>query len=127
MSEVRDFDAEFGLDEKEGLAFKMGGQEFRTKPVAPLKAFRADFGGGMDSAISFISLTLVAEDRERFQALVEDPDSLLSPFQVAEVAKWLIEETMGRPTVPPASSENGSGATDDSSKDASSSPVATGG
>lgn len=99
MSKTRNFDEEFSLD-GEGLTFTLGGQEFRTKTVAPPAAFM-DRMDGLDGVIGFLSQVIVPEDRDRFLELVKNPDAMMSIYQLDSLAAWVIEETSGRPTKSP--------------------------
>lgn len=93
----RDFDAEYLT--KPGVSFVMGGQTFSTKNVIHPAVFRkTESLTGLDTAIAIIAGSLVPEDRERFEAMVEDEDSPISAFQLDGVAEWIIEEFSGRPT-----------------------------
>lgn len=128
MAEVRDFDAEYDFASKEGVTFKLGGREFRTKPVAspgPL----LNPGSGLDAAMKIFQAVLVPEDLDAFNELVNDPNPnvLISASQIDNIAAWLVEVTSGRPTESPASSGNGGGSDSSGSKVSSLSPVKTGG
>jgi len=66
--------------------------------------------------------------REAVEKVRQDtePGPIVSAAQVDEVAKWLMEETIGRPTRSPSSSSNGDGRTSDGSKASSRRPAKAG-
>lgn len=123
----RNFDDEYQIAAKEGHSFTLGGQTFHTKAIAPVAAFR-DKETGLDAAIMFLKRLLVPDDREAFEALLANEDAPISPFQIDQIASWLIEETSGRPTDSPGSSGTGGEpeATSTSLKAVSSTPEETG-
>lgn len=123
--EIKDFDAEYDYGKQKGHTFKLGGQVFHTKSVAPPAAWLQE-ETGLDAAINFLRILLVPEDREVFLAMLKDIDANITPYQIDQVASWLIGETSGRPTESPASSGNGAGRTSSGSKAPSSVPVETG-
>lgn len=63
---------------------------------------------------------------ERAQTPDEPTGVLVSGVQVDEVAKWLMEETIGRPTKPSSPSSSGDGATSNGSKATSRAPAKAG-
>lgn len=121
----RNFDEEYQITEKEGHSFTLAGQVFRTKAIAPVAAFR-DKETGLDAAIMFLKRVLVPEDREKFDALMADEDAPISPYQVDQIATWIIEETSGRPTESPDTSGTGDGTTSTPLKAVSSTQEETG-
>lgn len=98
MTEVRDFDEEYADEfEGEGPSFKLGGQTFRTKKSPPPKAYKFETGG-YGAAEHFLLYVIHADDRERFEQMVNDPEARISGRQVDQVAKWLIGVAADRPT-----------------------------
>lgn len=95
--EVLDFDEEYEDVEKVGMTFKLGGQVWHTKAIAPVAAFR-DKTEGLDAAVNFLALTLVAGEQEAFLEMIDDPESGISAYQLDQVAAKVIERTSGRPT-----------------------------
>lgn len=120
-----DFDEEFDLANKEGVSFVLGGHTFTTKGSLHPKAF-LNKDRGLEFAIGLIRVALIPEDREVFDAMIEDPDILLSAKQVDSVGSWLVEVYSDRPTESPAKSGAGRGTRSGSSKVAALSKAKTG-
>ena len=62
---------------------------------------------------TFFNAAIVAEDRDRFNALLSDPDRFIDINLLLEIANWLGEQFTARPTGAPSaltSSETDSGA-----------------
>lgn len=118
MSEVRDFDEEYGFADKEGVSFKLGGHVFTTKPVLhPYILLKRDGNeGGLETAIRIIRSSLTSEDEQIFSQLIDDPEVLISANQVDQIAAWIMEEISGRPTKQPRSSGAGEKQTGRTSK-----------
>lgn len=108
MSEPRNFDEEANLAEKKeknSRTFILGGQEFHTKGYSPAATFvkGVDEASGAGVLFEFIASLLVKEDRERFLALVQDPDAEVDIEQVTEISNWLVEiNSANRPTNAPS-------------------------
>lgn len=113
MPEVHDFDEEFELLARPRIAFKLCGQEFET-PGFIHPAVLLNRAEGTEGTVQFFLRILAPESRERFQALIDDPDTLIDIAQLDYIGGWLIREVSGMrpteppPTEPPASSGNGS-------------------
>lgn len=128
MAEVRNFDEEFAdYKDREGPTFVLGGQEFHAKGVVSVSAFMdKDNESNINASVRFLRLALLPEDREKFDELVEDPDVLISMYQIDEVVNWIIAQVSGRPTEARAPSGGGGARTARTLKAASNSPAATG-
>jgi hypothetical protein len=74
----------------------------------------------MERVIDRIIRYLVAEDVERFKAVVNDPGRKISALQLREMRDWLQEVTNNRPTEQPSPSDAGRGNTAPSLRVASS-------
>lgn len=125
MSDVKDFDAEFKMEEKRGVSFILRGREFHTKKLLSVKDWKAEKGNGLDYSIALIKLSLVAEDRDAFQAIIDDEDGP-GPFQIDQIATFIWEKLSGRPTVSPEPSGPGPVATNSGSTENSASPATIG-
>jgi hypothetical protein len=55
----------------------------------------------------FFETVLVEESLERFNALAEDPDRIVSVETLSEITSWLVEEYSARPTQRPEDSPSG--------------------
>lgn len=72
--------------------------------------------------VEFLRLALVPEDRDRFSALLDNPDRLVEATTLWDLLSHLTDVMMGRPISPSPGSPNGAGATGPTSPDGSSSP-----
>lgn len=122
----RNFDEEFGLQEKKPVQFVLGGQTFTVRPVLHPAILMQDLDG-LEGLLRFIRGCLDAPSREAFQALIDDPDVLVSVDQISAVSSFIVEELSdGRPTASPASSGDGRGNKKGTSKVAALSQAKTG-
>lgn len=115
----------------EPLTFDVNDDRYTCVPEAPpgtlldlLNASRVDnssFGGMLVSSarmITFLEQVIVPADRERFAALLHDPDFVgeKAVKALADIFEWLFEEYTGLPKAGPpdsagSSSSNGNGST----------------
>lgn len=97
------------------LSFKLYGEEFHCRPAIQgntllqiVAEADADDGAKVASTIStFFQKTLMPESYERFQALLDDPDKIVTVETLGEITAWLMEEYTDRPTKEPERSSNG--------------------
>ncbi len=97
------------------LSFKLHGEEFTCRPTIQGKTLLdivANSGSesGADVAktiTNFFEVTLLPESFERFNALLEDPDKIVSVDTLGEITAWLVEEYSSRPTQQPEPSSSG--------------------
>lgn len=78
---------------------------------------------GRDGVLRFMEAVLVAEDRERWHALMRDTDRRVDLALVGEVMMWLVVELSDRPTGGQPSSPDGLSRTEGSSEESSPSPA----
>lgn len=99
----------------EPLSFKLYEEDFECYPALQGKVLldfiamsSEDSGAEMaDTIISFFGKALKPESYERFTALVEDPERVVSIETLGEITAWLVGEYSDRPTEQPESSASG--------------------
>ena len=100
---------------KAPLSFKLHGEEFhcRTslqgKTLLDIVASSSDTTGtGVANTINqFFEKCLVPESYVRFNALLENPDKIVTVETLGEITAWLVEEYSSRPTQQPEHSASG--------------------
>jgi hypothetical protein len=71
-------------------------------------AEEGELGSGAAKVItSFFSTVLLDESYERFEALIQDPEKIVTVETLGEITAWLVEEYTGRPTQRPEPSLSG--------------------
>lgn len=109
MTRFKDFGSGSGNAEKEPLAFKLHGEDFSCRPAIQGKVLidLAKSGNSEDPSAAaetiekFFDVVLVDSDRERFQALLVDPDRIVSVETLSDIIAWLMEEYTNRPNQQP--------------------------
>jgi len=94
------------------LTFKLHGEEFECRPAVQGKVLldlvsnsNEDDGAAMAKTIDrFFEITLLPESLERFHALSEDPDRIVTVETLGEITGWLVEQYSGRPQPGPEDS-----------------------
>lgn len=97
------------------LSFKLHGEEFHCKPSLQGKALldmvaNAKNGDAEDvshTITHFFSKALVEESYQRFLALLDHPDKIVTIESLGEITSWLVEEYSGRPSSGPEQSLSG--------------------
>lgn len=101
---------------KTPLSFKLHGEEFHCRPVVQGKALlnivagTADDKDGLGVAKvinDFFKLCLIDESYTRFEALLSNPDKIVTVETLGEITAWLVEEYSSRPTQQPEPSSTG--------------------
>lgn len=106
MARFKDFGSPDADVEHEAISFKVYGEEFFCHPVIPgkillrfVKMSNSDDAGQTAQAIDeFFKHALVAESYERFEALTNDPERLVTVETLAAIIQWIVEEQSNRPT-----------------------------
>lgn len=109
MTRFKDFGSGSDLSEKEPIVFKLHGEEFTCKPAIQGKALinlakttaGDDAGAAADTIDRFFDYVLVEADKPRFQALLLDPDRIVTVETISDIIAWLIEEYTQRPNQQP--------------------------
>jgi hypothetical protein len=96
------------------LSFKLHGQEFECrsnlqgKVLLDIVANAGDDGAGAAKTITlFFDACLLPSSAERFNALLENPDTIVSVETLGDITAWLVEEYSSRPTQQPEPSLSG--------------------
>ena len=102
---------------KEPLSFKLYDQEFYCYPAIQGKVLldlvaqstdSDDTGVAAAKAITkFFNTVLKPESVGPFNALLEDPDKIVTVETLGDITAWLVEEYSGRPTQQPEPSQSG--------------------
>lgn len=109
MTRFKDFGAG-GEVVQEPLSFKLYGEDFNCRPALQGKvlldmAANAGSESGAGKVVNdFFSQALLPEDLERFNALINDPDKIVTVETLGEIVGWLVEEYSNRPTEEPSRS-----------------------
>ena len=96
----------------EPLVFKVHDEEFTAIPTIQGKVLMdlvsksqsEDSIEAMGVVSTFFDKVLVDESLERFNALLEDKDRIVTMETLGEIVSWLIEEYSGRPNQQPEES-----------------------
>ena len=106
-----------GLINTSPLSFKIHDEEFHCRPSIQGKTLLdivASSGGSDDSGVNaaktintFFEVTLVEESYKRFEALLTNPDKIVSVETLGEITAWLVEEYSSRPMQQPEPSLSG--------------------
>ncbi len=99
----------------EPLKFKLHDEEFECYPALQGKVLLEmvarstsnDTSDMADSVMGFFEKTLKPESYERFQALTQDPNRVVTVETLGEITSWLVGEYSDRPTQQPEDSSNG--------------------
>lgn len=109
MAKFKDFGTP-NTDNLEPISFKLYGEEFHCRPQIPGKvmidiaAKTADEENAAANASminDFFSAVLMGDSADRFNALAEDPDRVVTIDQIMEIVSWLMEQYADRPTTRP--------------------------
>lgn len=101
--------------EEEPLSFSLFGETFTCRPSLQGKflldlvseSSSDDPAAGAAVMQRFFDTVLVDDSRERFNALAEDPDRIVSVETLSEITAWLVEQYSARPTQQPEISPSG--------------------
>jgi hypothetical protein len=99
---------------KTPLSFKLHGEEFSCRPnlqgktLLDIIANASDDGAGAAKSITeFFNVALLPESAERFNALLIDPEKIVTVDALGDITAWLVEEYSSRPTQRPEHSSSG--------------------
>lgn len=115
MARFKDFGSPDAGVEHEAISFKVYGEEFFCRPVIPgkillrfVKMSNSDDAGQTAQAIDeFFKHALLPESYDRFEALTNDPERLITVDTLAQIIQWIVEEQSDRPTQGPEPSQSG--------------------
>ena len=105
----KDFGSGTGQEAREPLSFKLHGEDFNCIPEVQGKTMLnlisdASSNDPAKSAAlinTFFKKVLVGESFERFNALCEHPEKIVTVETLADITSWLVEEYSGRPEEQP--------------------------
>jgi len=111
MTRFKDFGAG-GEVADDPLSFSLHGETFECRPTIQGKTLLtmvADAESDDTSKIlniitEFFHKTLLPESYERFEALIEDPDRIVTVETLGEITAWMVEQYTERPTKEPVRS-----------------------
>lgn len=111
MSRFKDFGSG-GEVNTEPINFKLHGEEFTAIPTIQGKVLMdlvsksqsEDSIEAMGTITKFFDSVLVDESIERFNALLEDKERIVTMETLGEIIGWLVEEYSGRPNQQPEES-----------------------
>lgn len=114
MSRFKDF-GDGGDVNTEPINFKLLGEDFSARPALQgrvLLDLVADSDSEDTATVAqviptFFKAALLPESWERFQALTEDPDRIVTTEKLGEIIGWLMEEYASRPTKESSPSSSG--------------------
>ena len=106
MAKFKDFGSGTGTGEKEPVTFALHGETFNCRPELQGKLLldlvaRSGGDNPADAAktiTDFFKNVLVEESYTRFDALVSDPDKIVSVDMLGQISAWLVEVYTARPT-----------------------------
>jgi hypothetical protein len=104
-----------GTGDTSPLSFKIHEEEFHCRPAMQGKVLlnivansnEADGAAVAKTITDFFKATLLPDSYEKFNALLEDSDKIVSVDTLGEITAWLVEEYSSRPTQQPEPSLSG--------------------
>lgn len=131
---MKDFDKERRQRIKEALtddkSFKLHDETFHIQPDLPIRAIELLESGqannSLEQVYAAVSLGITEDDRDRFLSLLTTKGEEIGLGEMNDVAEWIVEETTRRPTKRPGSSSSPRATNGTTSKDDSSTSVASG-
>lgn len=113
MAKFKDFGVGPAQDAVEPISFKLHGQDFSCRAAVQgrlllkLVASANDPIAGAESINAFFKMVLLEESYDRFEALCNDTDTIVSVETLGEIVGWLVEQYSDRPTSRPEVSPSG--------------------
>jgi hypothetical protein len=93
----------------EPLSFSLHGETFECRPAIQGKMLLSmvadaesdDTAKVVKVVTEFFQKTLMPESYERFEALIEDPERIVTVETLGEITAWMVEQYTERPTKEP--------------------------
>jgi hypothetical protein len=109
MTKFKDFGSGPDLTNVEPITFAIHGENFECKKAVPgkllldlvAKSKSADPAEAAGTIDQFFSKVLVAESYERFNALLDDADRIVTVEQLGDITGWVVEQFSDRPEEQP--------------------------
>lgn len=97
------------------VEFALHGETFSCRPNIQGKFLLSLVAGteednpaaAAETVNNFFRHVIVPDDYPRFEALLDDPDRIVSVETLGEITGWLVEQYSSRPTTPPDHSQPG--------------------
>ena len=97
------------------LSFKIHGEEFHCYPNIQGKvmldmvsqSMKEDSSMAVEVINTFFDNTLQPESKQKFDALVKDPERIVTVDTLGEIVTWLVEQYSSRPTQGSEDSQSG--------------------
>lgn len=132
MTRFKKFSGGTKITDFEPLEFDLNGEHFKCNAAIQgsvlLDFARFSDSEGGDSATAlyeFLRASMPADEYDRLQAVLHDPDVIIDIELIGEIVSWLVEEYAERPTKQPEDSSNGQLTSGTSSTDEESSTAAS--
>ena len=106
MAKYKDFGSPFDAEKAEKIVFKIYDEEFECYPEMQGKTLlefvkdsaSEDVANSVQALSEFFNKVLVPESLERFNALANDPNRIVSVSTLADIVSWVMEQYSNRPT-----------------------------
>jgi hypothetical protein len=115
MARFKDFGSGTAAANTDPIVFKIHDEEFTCRAEIPGKTILSlvaktsseNAGDSASVIVDFFNLVLVPESVDRFNALAEDPDRIVTIETLSEIVGWLVEQYTDRPTPRPEALPSG--------------------
>lgn len=105
MTRFKDFGSGGDNPDVEPIEFQLHGEKFECRPQIQGSVLLGIVGSTADGnpaasaavIVDFFSKVLVPESNERFQALINSEDKIVTVETLGEITGWIIEEYSNRP------------------------------
>jgi hypothetical protein len=109
MTKFKDFGTGPDLSNVEPITFALHGETFECKKAVPgklllslvAKSKSEDPAEAAATIGDFFSKVLLSDSYTRFDALLEDPDRIVTVEQLGEITGWIVEQFGDRPEEQP--------------------------
>lgn len=109
MTKFKDFGTGPDLSNVEPITFALHGETFECKKAVPgklllslvAKSKSEDPAEAAETVGDFFSKVLVLDSYKRFDALLEDPERIVTVEQLGEITGWIVEQFGDRPEEQP--------------------------
>ena len=114
-AKFKDFGKTQSLDDFPPITFALNGEEFTCRSAMPgtmlldfIRRADSDSGGmAAEAVVDFLKTSLEEIDADRFQVMINDPETIVQVETLGEIVGWLVEQYTARPTKVRSRSSNG--------------------